>query len=68
MKASVLSGSYLSTAKYSADPKKPISSPWARGDMSLRQIALVHELAAQDCQSFDDKVKRGGRFKPPLFD
>jgi hypothetical protein len=28
MKASARSGSYLSTATYSADPKNPINSPW----------------------------------------
>ena len=28
MKANALSGSYLSTAKYNADPEKPVSSPW----------------------------------------
>jgi hypothetical protein len=41
MKATALSGSYLSTAKYNADPKKPISSPWVRG-----AIAGVHRLAS----------------------
>ena len=40
MKATVLSGSYLSTAKYNADPKKPISSPWVRGAVEAELIGM----------------------------
>ena len=39
MKATVLSGSYLSTAKYNADPKSD-QQPWGKGSHEAKLIGM----------------------------
>ena len=50
MKASVLSGSYLSTAKYSADPKKDASA--RRFERLTHQEAIERDLKVMDATAF----------------